>query len=343
MENAVNSLGPQSIFSIGGLSEIGVVRRAGNLMAQSQGFSELRAGELALVITEAATNISKHAQQGTIYLRMVSRGSRKGIEMLAVDKGPGMVDLPHNMQDGRSSTGTYGVGLGTIQRLSSELEIYTAPGKGCVLMALVWDDVTTLESTDWQVGAMCIPLPSEDVCGDGWANGQDEQLLNILLADGLGHGPEAAIASNLATNALNHYPQALPARMMQHCHDALRGSRGAAVAIAQINTDTDEIRFAGVGNIAASFYHHDKRQHLISSNGIVGSNLPRVREYPAAWQPDSTLILHSDGITTHWDLEQYPGLKHSHPSLIAAVLFRDFCRGRDDGTVVVVKDQRERV
>lgn len=340
MENAVNILGPQAAFSIGGISEIGVVRRAGNLLAQKQGFSEVRAGELALVITEAATNISKHAQEGTIYLRTVSRGQRHGIEMLAVDKGPGMVDLRQQMQDGQSSTGTYGVGLGAIQRLSSELQIYTAPGKGCVLMALLWDDASALEPSAWEIGAMCIPIATEDVCGDAWRNGQDENLLNILVADGLGHGPEAAVASNLATDALDNYPHASPARLMQHCHDAMRGSRGAAVAIAQINTDTDEIRFAGIGNIAACFYAGNSRQHLISHNGIVGSNLPRVREYPGSWQADAMLILHSDGLTTHWDLEPYPGLKHSHPSLIAAVLFRDFCRGRDDATVVVLKDQR---
>jgi hypothetical protein len=49
------------------------------------------------------------------------------------------------------------------------------------------------------------------------------------------------------------------------------------------------------------------------------------------------LVMHSDGLATHWNLDQYPGLVGRRPSLIAGVLYRDFARGRDDVTVVVAK------
>jgi len=55
---------------------------------------------------------------------------------------------------------------------------------------------------------------------------------------------------------------------------------------------------------------------------------------------DAMLIMHSDGIGTRWDLERYPGLPQRHPALIAAVLYRDHARGRDDAGIVVAQRQR---
>jgi len=49
------------------------------------------------------------------------------------------------------------------------------------------------------------------------------------------------------------------------------------------------------------------------------------------------LVLHSDGLVSHWSLDAYPGLAARDPSLIAGILYRDFTRGRDDVTVVVAK------
>jgi len=49
------------------------------------------------------------------------------------------------------------------------------------------------------------------------------------------------------------------------------------------------------------------------------------------------LILNTDGLTTHWDVDPYPGLLMRHPSVIASVLHRDFSRDRDDATVVVAR------
>ena len=64
-------------------------------------------------------------------------------------------------------------------------------------------------------------------------------------------------------------------------------------------------------------------------------------EFAQPWQPQSVLVLHSDGIGTHWDLAGYPGLLARDPSLIAGILYRDHTRGRDDATVVVVKERVE--
>ena len=334
----------QRTFPIGEPSEIAAARRAGNELARRIGFDDVRTGQLAIIISEAATNIVKHAQRGEILLRKVLRGGTAGIEVLAIDSGPGMANVRQHMQDGHSTTGTYGVGLGAIRRLSQEFDLYTAPGQGTVLMMVIWgpDASSAIPAhPNWQIGAVCLPLASEQVCGDAWNVVCEGHELSLMVADGLGHGPLAARASECASALLEHATPGLPplpAPFIALAHGALRATRGAALAVAHIDSASRQLRYAGVGNIAACAFDAQQRRHLLSHNGIVGSNLRKVQEFCYPWQPGTTLIMHSDGLHTRWDLERYPGLAHCHPSLVAAVLYRDFARGRDDVTVVVLRE-----
>ncbi len=111
--------------------------------------------------------------------------------------------------------------------------------------------------------------------------------------------------------------------------------------MAHIDSASRQLRYAGVGNIAACAFDAQQRRHLLSHNGIVGSNLRKVQEFRYPWQAGTMLVMHTDGLHTRWDLEQYPGLAQCHPSLVAAVLYRDFSRGRDDVTVVVLREHEE--
>lgn len=353
MEAVLNHLEPQPdilrqrSFSIGDPSEIAAARRAGNELARLVGFDDVRAGQLAIVISEAATNIIKHARRGEILLRKVLRGGTSGIEVLAIDQGPGMGNVRQHMQDGQSTTGTYGVGLGAIRRLSQEFDLYSAPGKGTALMMVVWGPHASSSipaSPNWQIGAVCLPLASEQVCGDAWNIVCEGHELSLMVADGLGHGPLAARASETASALLENSTPGLPplpAPFIELAHGALRGTRGAAMAVAHIDSARRELRYAGVGNIAACAFDAHQRRHLLSHNGIVGSNLRKVQEFRYPWQLGTMLVMHTDGLHTRWDLEQYPGLAQCHPSLVAAVLYRDFARGRDDITVVVLREHEE--
>ena len=334
----------QRSFPIGEPSEIAAARRAGSELARRVGFDDVRTGQLAIVITEAATNIVKHARRGEILLRKVVRGGACGVEVLAIDNGPGMANVRQHMQDGHSTTGTYGVGLGAIRRLSQEFDLYTASGQGTVLMMVLWGPHASSAipaSPNWQIGAVCLPLASEQVCGDAWNVVCEGHELSLMVADGLGHGPLAARASELASALLEESTPGLPplpAPFLELAHGALRGTRGAAMAVAHIDSAQRELRYAGVGNIAACAFDAHQRRHLLSHNGIVGSNLRKVQEFRHPWQVGTMLIMHSDGLHTRWDLEQYPGLAQCHTSLVAAVLYRDFSRGRDDVTVVALRE-----
>ena len=333
----LNRLERQQSFHIGEPSEVAAARRAGATIAQQLGFDDVRAGEVALVITEAATNIIKHATEGEILLRSVECGECVGIEIIALDRGPGISNLQLQMQDGHSTTGTYGVGLGTMGRMTDELDIYSHHTCGTAIYMMMWSTQKPPANPDWQIGAVCIPIAGEIVCGDDWSLQLNQNTLVLLVADGLGHGPDAAKASNAAVSAIDNHTDESPTRMMQRAHDASRGTRGTAAGIAKIEVDKQQLTYVGVGNIAMSIFSQGANQHLLSHNGIVGSNMRKMQEFTHSWEPGALLVAHSDGIGTRWDLGAYPGLIHSHPALIATILYRDFTRGRDDSTVVVLR------
>ena len=307
-------------------------------MARRLNFDETRAGRLAIVVTEAATNIVKHATEGEILLRPIETEGHCGVEVIAIDSGPGMASIDALMADGTSTAGTYGVGLGAIRRQADSFDIYSAPGKGTVVLMVVWCADGPVPETGWELGAVCVPIPGEEECGDTWGVSYSHGGISVVVADGLGHGPEAAIASTAAVDVSLDFDKGSPGARLEDAHGALRATRGAAVAIADIDSYTGKLAYAGVGNIAASIVSNGPRRHLLSHNGIVGSNLRKVQEFEQAWDSSSLLILHSDGINTRWDLAAYPGLAFNHASVIAAVVYRDFVRGRDDSTVVVIRE-----
>lgn len=189
MEALLNKLGKQASFHIGESSEIASARRAGNELARRLQFDETRTGQLAIVITEAGTNIIKHAREGEILLRALEVDGRSGIEVIALDRGEGMGNVALSMEDGTSTAGSYGVGLGAIRRLTQEFDIYSLDGQGTVLMMVVWSDGMAAMASQWQVGAVCLPLAGEDLCGDAWDIGAGPRGITICAATDLDTGP----------------------------------------------------------------------------------------------------------------------------------------------------------
>jgi anti-sigma regulatory factor (Ser/Thr protein kinase) len=310
-------------------------------MALDLGMDEGGAEHVAIVATEVCTNLIKHAGGGQILLQTSSEGSDAVplLEMLAVDQGPGMTNLGHCLRDGYSTASSAGQGLGAIQRLSKQSDIYTLPGKGTVVLARWW-----ALPNGWKpaqaigLSGVNVSMPGEEVCGDSWGFVRSDRDLTILVADGLGHGLEARLASGEAVRQLYENPEMPPKALLTRVHQALRSTRGAAVAIAYIDSMRGKLTYAGVGNISARIYAgSESRQNLVSLNGTAGHQCDRILEFSYAWPDDGLLVLHSDGLSTGTGLESYPGLAARDPALIAGLLYRDFCRGRDDATVVVAK------
>ena len=332
-------VGEQFQFPIGESSQVSEVRRKATALARGAGLDESRAGSCALVASEMGTNLLKHAKQGEMFLRTVTEGSAQGLEILALDRGPGMANVGRSLQDGHSTAGSSGNGLGAIVRMASEFDVHSLPGRGTGLVARVWNrDLPGIRDASIPVtGVINLAKPGESVSGDAWLSVSSGRRTLCAVVDGLGHGPLAAEASARAIESLREHQGASLAEQIDFAHGALRATRGAALGVAEILHEHNLIKFVGIGNIMAAVHHDGTARNMVSQNGILGHQIRRVTEFQYPWFPEATLVMCSDGINTHWDLNPYPGLASRDPSLIAAILYRDFSRGRDDTTVVGLK------
>jgi anti-sigma regulatory factor (Ser/Thr protein kinase) len=320
-------------------SGAGDVRRRAVALAQGLGMDETDAGRAALAATEAATNLAKHSPAGgVVIVRPCGRGPARGVELLAVDRGPGMQSVEQCMRDGFSTAGSPGTGLGALSRVSDEFDLFSTPGKGTVLLSRVWGGAPGPPDTAVSVGGVSVAKPGQNVCGDHWSVAHGPARCALVCADGLGHGPDAAAAAQAATHAFDRHPDEGPEALLERMHGALRATRGAAVSVAEIDTRARQVRYAGVGNVAATLWTAEGGRTLVTHNGIVGAEMRKVQGFdhplPAWW----LLVMHSDGVSGRWSLDAYPGLVRRDPAVIAAVLYRDFCRGTDDATVVVARE-----
>ena len=335
-----NQTGEQLRFLIGESSQVAEVRRKVTALAGGIGLDENLGGICALIASEMGTNLIKHAKEGELLLRTIQHGSAQGVEILALDRGPGIANVGHALQDGHSTAGSCGNGLGAIERMASEFDIHSLPGRGTSLVARVWDRVSTgAQETPRSAttGVVCQAKAGETVSGDAWLADTFEGRILCAVVDGLGHGPQAAKASMLAIESLREHRTSSLTEQVEFAHGALRSTRGAALGVAQILPDQGIVKFVGIGNIMAAVQHHGTVRNMVSQNGILGHQVRRVTEFQYPWSESDLLVMCSDGITTHWDMNQYAGLTSRDPSLIAATLYRDFTRGRDDTTVIATK------
>jgi hypothetical protein len=189
----------------------------------------------------------------------------------------------------------------------------------------------------FRAAGVSAPATGETVCGDSWRIARaDDGRLALTIADGLGHGILAEEASASACAVFDADPLAGPAVLMERMHAAIGGTRGAAVAIGQISPSGD-LAYCGVGNIAGTLLAADgSSRGLFSHNGTVGHTMRKAQRFDYPAQRPGLLVMHSDGLLTRWTLEKYPGLIRRHPGVIAGAMLRDFRRGRDDVSVVVV-------
>lgn len=319
-------------------SQASEARRAAAALARGLELSEPTAGKLALITTEVATNLARHARGGRLLMRAVEERGRLGVELLALDRGPGIANLDDCLRDGYSTGGTLGGGLGAIRRLAALFDIHTTPGKGTALLARIWDQApVAADASAFAVGTLRLPRTGESVCGDAWAAEFEPERALLLVADGLGHGPDAAAAADAAVGVFRAERRHGPLEIVQAIHAALRPTRGAAVAVAELDPRRGRVAFCGVGNVAGVMVAHGIQRGMASHDGTAGHEAARIQAFDYPWPDAGVVVLHSDGCSRHWNVAAYPGLEQRHPAVIAGVLYRDFGRARDDATVVVVR------
>ena len=344
----------QTRFEVSADSQIGECRRAAQRLAQVSGFDETAVGRVGIVASELATNLVRHAGGGELLLQALAGQGDMQIELLAIDRGPGMSDVQSCLRDGYSTGGTLGAGLGAVMRLSGVFDIYSVVGQGTVVLARLkrggakgsadgrgesrgaaGSGAARLDDA-LELGAICVPMPGEIECGDGWQVASDGDAAAMLVVDGLGHGAFAAAAARAASTAFAAEPFRPPVETMRHMHRAMSGTRGAAAACALLPPRSQTLEYAGIGNIGGYMISPERSQGLVSHNGTLGTQLLRVQQFSYPWPRDGRVVMHSDGISARWSVSAYQGLHTHHSAVIAAVLYRDHGRGRDDATVLVL-------
>lgn len=328
----------QFITEVVDQSQVGTARRGAVECAESLGMNETERGKIAIAVTEMATNLVKHASHGKILWEPVGFNGSRGLRVLSLDKGPGIRNVSAALEDGYSTYGSNGNGLGAVQRLSTLFDLYSAPKFGTCILAEFWPEKKQKASASFSIGVVSLAMRGELECGDGWGTRAGVDRSFFMVVDGLGHGIFAAEAAREAERVLASSHSASAGNILRDFHDALRKTRGAAAAIAEISQERGTLTYAGIGNISGTVIEGESRRGIASHNGTLGHQMHKIQEFTVPWNQDSVLIMHSDGLGTKWDLNQYPGLASKHPSIVAAVLYRDFQRERDDVTVIAARN-----
>ncbi len=286
---------------------------------------------MAIAVTEAATNIILHATSGEFLVCSGQDENSSYLDLLALDNGPGIQDISRAFEDGYSTIGTAGQGLGAVQRLSDVSSLYSLPDRGTVFWSRFQMGTTAAPSF---YGAVSIPIKGEVVCGDGFLALPGKSRSLYMVVDGLGHGAHAAEAAEEAVLTVHANAGERPAEIISRTHDALRKTRGAAMTVAVADHERQILICSGVGNISSAIVGSAAR-NMISQNGTLGAVLPRIQEYTFPIDSRSMLLMCSDGVSTKFSVTPYPGLLIRHPQLAAGLLYRDFSRHRDDATVLL--------
>ncbi len=319
-------------------SQVSEARREAVSIAEKADFNSGDRGRVALVTTELASNLVKHGGGGEILLGAYQDSDGSGVQMIALDRGPGMANVEACLQDGYSSLGTQGNGLGAVIRQSDLVDIASWPDVGTGILAQIGNKGLIVERsrshTGW--GAVSVPMPGEMVCGDAWTVSDNGSVRTLFVADGLGHGHDAAEAAVEAVRLFHRFSGHQVPTLLDYVHGGLRSTRGAAVSVARFDPSTSRMIFGGIGNVAGTLASNGELKRMVTMPGTAGYNARKIQsfEYPFV---SGLIILNSDGLVSGWTLGKYQNLIAVHPTLIAAILYRDFGRRRDDATVLVGK------
>jgi hypothetical protein len=180
----------------------------------------------------------------------------------------------------------------------------------------------------------------------------DPGRMLLAVVDGVGHGPDAAAVTAKILACMRANFRLDPAPLLEECHRAVEHSRGAAVGIALLDPEAQQVRFVGVGNIKMQLLSRDitqamvsipdcppsgvKIQTFVANSGIVGYRMPsRLLEDSCELGAGDLIGMWSDGMASGFDLWNVPHLPKLTPEGIVESAFASLLRGNDDATLLV--------
>ncbi|MBA3469689.1 MAG: SpoIIE family protein phosphatase [Herpetosiphonaceae bacterium] len=177
----------------------------------------------------------------------------------------------------------------------------------------------------------------QQVSGDGYdvIEGKGSRLLTIV--DGLGGGVEAARPTALALDVLRANPDKPLKELIERCHTALHGTRGAVIGLLRLEENNQRASYIGVGNIGIHVVS-DQMIKPISKNGILGHRqLPTLLEMTYTYNIGDLFMLYSDGISTRVISDSALNHPPADLKVLAVDLLERYGKTIDDATVLVAK------
>lgn len=317
-------------------SELDVLkaRIAGKKIAADAGFGEIGLAEIEIVISELGTNIVKHANaRGAIAFKALNDGSVRGIEITALDQGPGIKDIEAMTAGGRSTTGTLGIGLSGVKRLTDEFDLQSAEGSATFIRIRKW------MKSDYRSQIRCSVLSKpkfgERVSGDAYFFKHLPSVAVFSVIDALGHGFHAHEVAMHAISVLENNYRLPLSEIAERCHHKLRNTRGCAAAFGRIDFKTFKFQHIGVGNVETRVYRTPTQLRPSCTNGIFGTVIENihVEEYP--YNKGACIVMFSDGISGKFELDA--ALLRKTAQEISNFIFSNYAKNHDDATVLVLK------
>lgn len=326
-------------FVIEDRSHLAILKKEIHSLSIAAGFTGRKLGEIDIIVAELSSNLYKHAQQGELLVKVIGQHLPEGIELISIDQGPGIPDPDIMLKDGFSTTKTSGNGLGAIKRLSDSFNIYSLPGWGTIILSRLYtgNGFKKKDNNEIQVGAIVVPMRGELFCGDGFYEKKISGIFQLLVADGLGHGAEAHYSVSMAIEAFKKNIESSPVDILRFIHSNIKKTRGVVGTVISYDIQQKLLRMAGIGNISNRFCGSINKSSLCY-NGIVGSNIPNtMSDQQLIMEMPQLVVLCSDGIKSGWDYQKYPKILKHDVAILAAAIYKDYSRKKDDASVVVVR------
>ena len=331
-----------SEFLVSDTLACGTAQHSVRQMATTLGFIATACEEIALVVAELASNLVKHAGRGTLTLRPLLENGRKGIEIETLDQGPGIPDVEGSFADGYSTSGSLGYGLGTVNRLMDQVDIHSTPGSGTHIACRRWirENPDSQNGHFWDVGVYTRPRRLVAENGDAFVVKHWGSELLIGLVDGLGHGEHAQKAALAAQQYVQSHDSQPMERIFAGVGRACKSTRGVVMALARFRSP-DSLAFASLGNIEVRAWAGAEHLAFRTKRGILGAQETNVSVQEFPWRPGWLFVLHSDGLRSHWNWDDFPGIEKEPAQIAASKLMRALATDNDDATVLAVRSKNQ--
>jgi len=319
-------------------ADIVLARTKGEKLARSIGMGKAQVADVAIAISELASNLVKHkVREGKITIREIRAGEKKGIEVVSSDLGPGIDNIDQAMTDSYSTAASLGIGLPAVNRLMDEFQIRSNIGEGTLVTTRKWvkPEMPYILVPELDLSVFSRPIPGQKYNGDAYFVKRYEDKVMFAVIDGLGHGQDAQEASQAAVDCLENYYRRPFAEIFQLCHQRLKRTRGAAMSLCRISLKERVMTHAGIGNVQTRVYSSEKAPAPFCINGTLGVAMRTVKvdDYPL---PENSIIsMFSDGISGHFSPDNLPGFLNLKPQRLAKQIIDNHGRDNDDATIIV--------